>query len=150
MINWARLRQRDTRPLFQIIRYGIVGVSATLIDFTIFAILSQWVLPAIDSELGNQVRADRSTINSAIAFFIANIYTYVINQKYVFVPGRHRPLVEFLIFVGVSALSLLLGLWVMRYLINVYSVPTYPAKGVAIAVSILINYVCRRFLVFKT
>ena len=150
MIDWARLRERDTRPFFQIIRYGIVGVSATLIDLAIFAILSQWVLPAIDSELGNQVRADRSTVNSAIAFFIANIYTYVINQKYVFVPGRHRPLVEFLIFVGVSALSLLLGLWVMRYLINVYSVPTYPAKGVAIAVSILINYVCRRFLVFKT
>ena len=150
MIDWARLRHRDTRPVFQIIRYGIVGVSATLIDVAIFAILSQWVLPAVDSELGNQVRADRSTINSAIAFFVANIYTYIINYKYVFVPGRHRPLLEFLIFVGVSALSLLLGLWVMRHLINAHSVPTYPAKGVAIAVSILFNYVCRRYLVFKT
>ena len=150
MIDWARIRNRDTRPFFQIIRYGVVGVSATLIDVAIFAGLSQWVWPAIDQELGNQLRADRSTINSAIAFFIANIYTYIINHKFVFVPGRHRPSVEFFIFVGVSALSLLLGLWAMRYLINVYSVPTYSAKGVAIAVSILINYVCRRFLVFKT
>lgn len=149
-MDWARLRERDTRPIFQIIRYGIVGVSATLLDIAIFAALSQWVLPAIDSDLGDSVRADRSTVNSAIAFFIANVYTYFVNKHCVFVPGRYRPAIEFAIFVGVSAISLLLGLWVMRYLINEHAMATYPAKGVAIAVSILINYVCRRFLVFKT
>ena len=150
MIDWKRLRERDTRPFYQILRYGLVGLSATLIDLLIFAGLSHLILPAIAHDLGDSVRADRSTINSAIAFFIANLYTYVINQKYVFVPGRHRPGVEFIIFVTVSAVSLLLGLWVMRRLINGYSADTYSAKLVAIGVSILINYVCRRFLVFKT
>ncbi|MFT4639541.1 MAG: putative flippase GtrA [Verrucomicrobiales bacterium] len=150
MIHWKSLQERDTRPFAQIIRYGIVGLSATLLHVSIFSIFSLWINPAIDPELGNEVRAHRSTINTTIAFLISNVYTYLINSRYVFVPGRHSRMVEFGLFLAVSALSFGLGVWINRFLIATHGVPTFPAQGAFIVTSALINYVCRRFIVFKT
>ncbi len=150
MEGWKRWLDRDTRPAAQFIRYGLVGVSATLIDLLLFSVLSLWVLPSVSLELGDEVRADRAKINYTIAFFVANVYTYAVNARFVFVPGRHRKSVEFGLFLLVSALSFGLGYWVIDYMITSHGARTFVAKLVSIVASVSINYACRRFLIFKT
>lgn len=150
MIGWRRHLGRDTRPIAQFIRYGIVGASATILDLLIFTLLCLWVLPAVDHELGDEVRARRSTINNTAAFLIATIYTYLINSRFIFVPGRHPRLVEFSLFVAASMVSLALGLVIIHYLITYHSTPTFAAKLASVAAGVMINYGCRRFFVFKT
>ena len=150
MIDPTRLRDRDTRPHVQFIRYGIVGASATLLDLVIFSVLSLWVFPAVDFELGDDVRVHRSTINTGMAFLVANIYTYIINVKFVFLPGRHPRGLESAIFLAVSVVSFGIGLWVMRTLIATFSVATIVAKLAGLGPPVVINYACRRFIIFKT
>ncbi len=150
MIGWRRHLGRDTRPLAQFIRYGIVGVSATILDLIIFSVLSLWIYPSVDQELGNEVRAHRSTLNYTAAFFITTVYTYIINARFVFVPGRHSKVVEFGLFVAVSAVSFALGYFVIHYTITQHGTPTFVAKLASIVSSVLINYACRRFFIFKT
>ncbi len=144
--NW---RARDTRPLAQFIRYGIVGASATVLHLVILTALSKWVYPSIDPDLADEVRANRTSINTVIAFFIANIYTYIINVRYVFVPGRHHRAVELIAFLSVSALSLGLQILIIQVLIRGFGAPTWPATFVAIGLTAVVNYLSRRFLVFK-
>jgi putative flippase GtrA len=150
MARWKRWLDRDTRPAAQFVRYGLVGASATILDLLIFSLLSLWVFPSIDRELGDALRAERSKINYSIAFFAATLYTYVINARFVFVPGRHHKFIEFALFLTVSGLSFALGFAVIDFLILRYSAPTLAAKLASIVVCVLINYACRRFLIFKT
>lgn len=146
----SRLLERDTRFWAQFIRYGMVGVSATALDLLIFTILSEWVHPSVDPSLGNELRAHKAGLNYTIAFFVANVYTYWVNARWVFVPGRHSKRVEFALFLGVSAISFGLGYLVLHHAISQYGTPTFTAKLASIVVSVLINYACRRFFVFKT
>ncbi len=144
-----RMNERDTHPLIQFMKYGICGVGAVVVSQSIFFALSAWVLPALDPGLDKEVRALNSLINNSIAFFFGNLFAYFTNSKWVFTPGRHGRLAEFLLFTLVSSISFVAGIFAGPYLIYRYGISTWLAQGFMLIISALVNFVCRKFFVFK-
>lgn len=88
-------------------------------------------------------------INSFLAFLLSNLVAYVLNRYWVFTPGRHRRRVEIAMFYGVSAISFVLGVGLGWGLIAFGGVGTTDAKIANIAAAVLVNFVCRKYWVFR-
>ncbi|OYW77005.1 MAG: hypothetical protein B7Z37_06105 [Verrucomicrobia bacterium 12-59-8] len=147
----ARLNTRDTHPLIQFIKYGICGVGSLIFTTLIFVALSEWgMFPALDSSLPDEVRAMNSTYNNLISFFFGNTFAYVSNSLWVFTPGRHNRTLEFIYFTAVSATGFAIGLLSGPLLIKMYGISTLSAQLLLIVSSTMVNFVCRKFFVFKS
>jgi putative flippase GtrA len=153
--NWrsilARLNTRDTDPLIQFIKYGICGVGSLTFTSVIVYALSKWgAYPALSSiGLTDEVRALNLTYNNIIAFFFGNLFAYVTNSLWVFTPGRHHRVLEFFYFSVVSSVGFAIGLLAGPALIRMYGISTLSAQLLLIVSSTLVNFVCRKFFVFK-
>ncbi|MBB5030694.1 GtrA family protein [Prosthecobacter vanneervenii] len=146
----ARLNSRDTHPFIQFIKYTICGVGSLTVTTAIFVALSKWgMFPALDSSLPNEVRALNSTYNNLISFFFGNIFAYVTNSLWVFTPGRHHRVLEFIYFTAVSTTGFTIGLLSGPLLIKMYGISTLAAQLLLIVSSTMVNFVCRKFFVFK-
>ena len=145
----ARMNARDTHPLIQFMKYGICGVGSLIIGQGIWLALSIWVYPALDSDIPKEVRALHSTYNNMISFFFGNLFAYVTNSLWVFTPGRHHRVMEFIYFTLISTLGFGIGLFFGPLLIQIYGINTLLAQLMTVFSSVLVNYVCRKFFVFK-
>lgn len=145
----ARMNARDIHPLIQFLKYAICGFGAFAVSQVIWLALSIWVWPAIDSNIPQDVRALHSAYNNAIAFFVGNLFAYYTNSKWVFTPGRHGRVVEFLLFSAISSVSFFVGLAAGPLLIHKYGINTLLAQLLNQVTAVMVNFVCRKFLVFK-
>ncbi len=145
----ARLRERDTHPVLQFIKYVFCGAGAFAIHQAVWFALSVWMFPAIDSSIPQEVRAHHSMINNFIAGGLSTLFAYVTNVMWVFVPGRHHPFVEFLYFVGVSLIGLVGGMLAGPWLIHAFGIPTLLGQVLMAGVSMMINYICRKLFIFQ-
>lgn len=145
----SRLNARDTHPFVQFIKYGICGVGSLIVGQTIWFMLSAWVWPALDSDLPKEVRALHSTYNNIIAFFFGNLFAYFTNSLWVFTPGRHHRVMEFIYFSLISTLGFVIGLAAGPMLIQMYGIDTLVAQLALVVASAMVNFVCRKFFVFK-
>lgn len=129
------------------------GASATLVQLIIVFALSYTIIPAMDGMMVNGqpitkgTRAFNLVINNLIAFPFSNLVAYLLNALWVFTPGRHSKLKEFAMFTGISLFSLLIGLSI-TLLIEWYNWPTGLAQIGIVITSAMVNYVCRKFLIF--
>lgn len=98
---------------------------------------------------GDDIRAQNLFINSSIAFLIANIVAYVTNILFVFQTGRHHPVLEFIYFTGVSAIAFSISLMAGPWLVHSFGLPTNVAVLSNVVASALLNFVFRKFFVFK-
>ncbi|MDB6006767.1 MAG: hypothetical protein JWR15_3754 [Prosthecobacter sp.] len=148
---WRRLNTRDTHPLIQFIKYGICGIGSLTITTAIFVSLSKWgMFPAlVSSGVPDEVRALNSTYNNLISFFFGNIFAYVTNSLWVFTPGRHHRVLEFFYFSAVSTVGFSIGLLAGPLLIKMYGISTFVAQLLLIVSSTVVNFLCRKFFVFK-
>jgi putative flippase GtrA len=156
---------REKHPLLQFIRYGIAGVAAMVANLVFFVLCIRWVfissdvvtsLPVEFTGLGNwlsDMRQDPRVGNyvkaNAVAFVMSNVVAYVLNFKWVFESGRHSRHVEIFLFFSVSLFSFVIGTAVASILVGNFGVHDYIAKMSDVVFAILINFVCRKFLVFK-
>ena len=151
--NWrsilARLNTRDTHPFIQFIKYGICGVGSLTITTLIWRAVCTWFFPAFDDNLPKDVRALNSVYGNCIAFCFGNVFAYVTNSLWVFTPGRHHRVMEFFYFTVVSSVGFLAGLFAGPMFIRLYGIGTWTAQGMMIVASTLVNFVCRKFFVFK-
>lgn len=154
--------QRDAGPLVQFLKYAIGGGVATAVDMAIFFFLAWKVFPALRENdpvvtrlrlkvqhVEEDARSRRFVINTAIAFIFSNLTAYLINIYWVFQPGRHAWYVELALFYAVSGISIVLGTflgWTMIRYLHLSTSFSYVGKMLA---SLLINFVCRKFFVFK-
>ena len=151
-------------PVLQFIRYGIAGVGAMVTNLGVF-ILSEQVLfpvPAGDAPvelpwfqplelfraLKDDLRVMRFFQSNALAFLAANTVAYVLNFLWVFESGKHSKHVEVALFFLVSFVSFLLGTFLASVFIH-QGVHPYLAKGADVITAILVNYACRKWLIFK-
>ena len=152
----------DTQPLIQFLKYGIVGGMATAVHIVTFFILGYRLFPCLTANditvklLGLTVeaisqhdRAIHALICNVLAFVVSNIFCYVLNRLFVFKPGKHHIVLEFLLFFGVSALSLAVAAALQTVMISKLGVQTTYAFGANILCSLMINYAMRKFVVFK-
>ena len=154
--------RREAHPAIQFIKYAIAGVVATAVDVLAFYAAAILILPALDPSdpvarllglhvlpIAEGLRSSRYVWDKVIAFFFSNLTAYVVNILWVFTPGRHGKAMEIALFYAVSAASFSVGTALGWLLIRWTGLPTTYAYAANAAASIAINYVCRKFIVFK-
>lgn len=146
----------------QIIRYGLIGALATAINLAVAVVLDAYVWPCLnESDLAVRylglpsaaidaaTRARHAVYGNLAGFFLANVVCWLLNRKFVFVPGRHVWIVEYLLFLAGSGFAILIGNAVIYLVIALAGVETTYALAINVVVSVAVNFVVRKFIVFK-
>ncbi|MCX6348074.1 MAG: GtrA family protein [Candidatus Aureabacteria bacterium] len=149
-------------PVVQFIKYGIAGSIATVIHVFLFFLLSWKVIPALGdkepiagflnippSQISDSLRALHAGINNALAFMVSNFVVYWINVSWVFESGRHSFWKEIGLFYGVAAVSVAIGIGLQSLLIGRFGISTTYAFGGNVLICLMINYVMRKYFIFK-
>ena len=100
-------------------------------------------------ELDDATRSRNSMLSNGAAFLFSNLVAYLLNIYWVFVPGRHRWIVEVGLFYLVSGTAIVIGTWVMGILIRRFGMLTTYAFGANLFAALMINYVMRKFFIFN-
>jgi putative flippase GtrA len=154
--------QREAHPVVQFIKYGIAGGLATAVDISVFYFLSWKVFPALTADdavvrmlgipitlIDELTRSHHYLLNKTITFFFSNLTAYIVNILWVFHPGRHKKWVEFVLFYAVSIVSFVLGTFLGWFVITFFGMTTTAAYVANLFASLMINYACRKYWVFK-
>lgn len=149
---WKSLRMKEAPWLIQFAKYGICGVLATVIHNVLVVWLSfkqEW-FPAVETLVSdNSLRARNQAYNNLIAFPVANLTAYVTNAIWVFTAGRHSRLKEFLYFTFIALIAFVAGLFGGPLLVKLFGVPFWVSQVGFIVTAAMVNFVCRKFFVFK-
>ncbi|MDF3127717.1 GtrA family protein [Kiritimatiellaeota bacterium B1221] len=160
---------REQHPLLQFIRYGLAGVAAMVANLIAFGVCIQWVFPVPADALAEweplsggatgivdwmrQIGRDPQVASyvkaNTVAFLASNVVAYILNFKWVFQSGRHSRQVEVILFFAVSLFSFLIGTAIASVMVGSFGWNEYVAKISDVVFAILINYLCRKFLVFQ-
>lgn len=122
----------------QIIKFGLVGVIATIIDFLILTILTEF--------LGIYY-----LLSAAISFIVATIFNYIASMKYVFDSRyekgqKHQ---ELFIFVILSLIGLGLNQVFMWFFVEITVLHYIIAKVLAIILVMAWNFISRKIWLEK-
>ncbi len=148
--------------LWQIIKYGVIGVLATLVNLVIAGLCAAWVWPCLGPDdllvraglfssvaVSDAIRAILAVYCNLVGFFVANVFCWLLNRRYVFTPGRHHWFVEYLLFIAGSGFAVLCGSAVIWGLVRFQGMQTTYSFVVNVLVSVAVNFVVRKFFVFK-
>ncbi|MDF1859074.1 MAG: GtrA family protein [Verrucomicrobiales bacterium] len=149
LIAW--LNSRDAPLTFQFSKYVVFGALTTIVHLALFTGFSHSFLPAHDylmeGGMSNELQERNAILSNLLAFPIAVIVNYFFNVKFVFTSGRHSRIREFILFVSVSFLSFSIGLFSGPFFISQGLNPWFAQAGLTIT-SALVNFICRKFLIF--
>ena len=158
----TRLLSHDVHPAVQFIKYAAAGGIATAVHITTFFLCGWLLLPCLTADdilvrllgltvttVSETARLWNANLCNAIGFVISNTVCYLLNRLFVFQPGRHHWFKEFLLFIGVSAISLAVGSTIQSLLIVYLTMQTTLAFGANLVSALLINYAMRKFVIFK-
>ena len=123
----------------ELIKYLIIGVLTTVINYIIFAIL---------------VKAANIDIHASniVAWLVSVIFAYFTNKLFVFESKSFKLKViakEVLSFGAARILSLLLEELVLYIFVNILSMNELVIKLIANVIVIAINYILSKFIIFK-
>ena len=158
-----QFRGKEHGAFVQFIKYGIAGGLATAVHIGCFYIMAGFILRALTAddpmvkfiglpimeEADEAARSRLAVINNFVAFLFSNFAGYIINVKWVFEGGRHQKHVEMLLFFVVSGTSVAIGSAITYALIEWYDFTTTVGFVANVVASVLINYVMRKFVIFK-
>lgn len=141
---------REAPPAIQFLKYAISGVGALAVHLAVYLSLIYLVWPHLnDKNLDDWTRAKSTFAPTAIAFLFSNAFVYWLNMKWVFTPGRHSPVKEFLFFTIVNLPGALSGTLAQAALVYFLHWPKWAAIAGFVLPNILINFVCRKFFIFR-
>ncbi len=144
---------RDAPAVIQFGKYGMCGVASVVVLLACTYSLTYTLLPAMEgmtvdgAPISDALRERNLMLANIIAFLPSNLTAYALNALWVFTPGRHSRWTEFGLFTGISAVAFAAGL-VGPKLIGWFGVSTHFAELSLVVTSALVNFVCRKFLVF--
>lgn len=157
--------QREAHPAIQFVKYAIAGGIATVVDVAVFYFLSWRVYPTLRPDdpvaqalrrfgfsllpVAEALRGRNYVINRCITFLFSNFAAYLVNIYWVFEPGRHSKWVEIGLFYAVSLSSYVIGTFLGWLIIRVWGLETTYAYAANVFASLLINYACRKYFIFK-
>lgn len=141
---------REAPPVIQFLKYGLSGVGAVSVHVAVYLALIRLFWPHLgDHTMDPWLRAKATFLPTAIAFLISNAFAYWLNMKWVFTPGRHSPVREFLFFTFVNMPGALTGTLAQTALVYFLHWPPWAALAGFILPNVLINFICRKFFIFK-
>ena len=120
--------------LISIIKFGIIGISNTLINWIIFFLLN---LVEVNYILAN-----------IIAYSLATINSYIWNSKWVFKYNNEK-WVSSLKFIIVNLVGLILNTIILFILVDMFNINKIISLVMATGVVMIINYISNRLWVFK-
>ena len=115
----------------QLIKFGIVGVLATILEWVIFYILTN----ILNIHYG---------ISTAIAFLISTIFNYWLSVKYVFDVNTEKKKSNFIFFVVFSIIGLGLNELILWIAIEKLSLYNMIGKIIATGVVMIFNFITRK------
>lgn len=120
----------------RLIKFNIVGVMNTVIDFIIFFLcVSLFKMVIVPAQI--------------IAYSMGIINSYFMNRFWTFQIKKKQTRKEFILFVVINLFSLILSTVLIQYLLKLLS-SLLIAKLIVTAIIMVINYLGQRFIVFKT
>ena len=158
-----KILSHECGPFWQFVKYGAIGVMATLVQTGVFYLFATTVLKCLTADdvavrflgfasvegLTDGVRAFRFTVATAFGFVVANVFCWLMNRWFVFRSGKFRWWVEFGMFVGASTMATVIALGVSSALIRWCGLMTTLAVFIEIFVSFCVNFFVRKFYIFK-
>jgi putative flippase GtrA len=146
-ILWIPALQPDDRMIIVLhwLHEFLVGLAPALADW-------QWLYEAMHIQVAPiavEVRERNFVINRCIVFFLSNFTAYMLNRLWVFKPGRHRAHMEIVLFYAVATISFIVGTSLGWGLIAWLGISTTDAYAANLVSAVLINYVCRKYIVFR-
>lgn len=143
------LLSRNTPFLIQFGKYGVCGVLSVLV-FLAVAYSGEALFPdQLGSDLPKDIRAEYLPYLHFAAFLPSNFAAYGLNRWLVFTPGRHNTSKEVTLFTIISFLSFSIGELLPVWLVASFGVPNTVAHLSFVISSAMVNFVCRKFLVFE-
>ena len=116
----------------ELILYGFFGVLTVIVNIISFKILLMLSIPLLYA--------------NTVAFFIAVLFAYYTNTKYVFNDKFTKK--NFISFMSMRIGTLFIDNVGLYYLVSI-SVDELIAKSIINIIIILINYICSKFIIFK-
>ena len=149
--------------LWQLFKYGVIGVLSTLVQTGVFYTLACSCLKCLKTDdvavrflgLTPAIGIDDTTRSlyfaaaTAIGFVLANIFCWVLNRKFVFTPGKYRWYVEFALFFSAAATATVIAISLSSLLIGYLGLMTSLAVIIEVVTSFIINFIVRKFFIFK-
>lgn len=124
--------------LSQLLRYGVVGGIAFLVDYGSLWALTEWV-------------GLHYMLSAAIAFVLGLACNYVLSTLWVFGESRIRnPWAEFLAFAVIGVVGLGLNELIMYLCQGVLGIHYMLGKIISTVIVFFWNFLARRFLLFKS
>ena len=88
-------------------------------------------------------------LENLVGFFVANVVCWLLNRRFVFKPGRHHWILEWLYFLAGSGFAIACGSVAIWCLVRFCGIETSYSFVVNVLVSVAVNFVVRKFFVFK-
>lgn len=113
---------------------------------------SSWFYDLLHFEvepLSKSFRERNFLINKCIVFAVSNMVAYLLNMLWVFQPGKHTRRKEVALFYAVAISSFVVGTGLGWALIHFLHMDTTQARIADIVAAVMINFFCRKHLVFK-
>lgn len=149
------IHSKDAHPVIQFAKYGVCGAVSTIAHNGTWLLLVMTALPALDgaivdgAPITDDLRFRNTTVANVIGFVFGNTVAYLTNVVWVFQTGRHSRWLEFIYFTAVSAASFAGGLVLGPLLIKLLGVNTLFSQLTFLITSVLVNYFCRKFFIFR-
>jgi len=137
-LDSLRLKNKEDffHVILQFIKFGMVGISNTLISLSIYYILNFLKINYI--------------LSYTIAFFISVINAYYWNNKYVFKKSGNQQLFRFLkVFISYG-LTFLLSTGLLILMVDELSISDKIAPLIILIITIPLNFLLNKFWAFKS
>ena len=122
--------------IMQLIKFGIVGVIATIIDFGVLIFLTE-------------AASLNVLISSAVAFSVSVIANYILSMLFVFTGSKCSKIKEFIIFVLLSVGGLLLNQLIMWAGTEIFAFYYVFVKVFALVFVPVYNFITRKIFLEK-
>lgn len=123
------------KNLIELVAYVVVGGMTTLVNFVVYFLCTHVDIHYL--------------IANVIAWVFAVLFAYVANRKYVFKSEGNNQKAEFLQFVSLRAITLLVESLLLFVCIQWLSMNENIAKIIVSIVTVIGNYVFCKFMIFK-
>ena len=154
-VTWETFRSpKNKHPLVQFFKYFVCGGLATLAHNAMFALTGYTIFPHFthlveELNLTMGARITNFTLSSLAGFLVGNTFAYLTNLTFVFEGGRHSKIKEFTIFTLVSSIGFFAGLIVAILNLTKGTGGSWVAAIALVITSLIVNFICRKFFIFK-
>ena len=132
----AVTKKRMTTTLFQAVKFGMVGVLNTAVDFAVFMFFTRAV--GLAPEYAKVISYSAGVVNS-----------YFFNSRWTFREQSRDTTQQKIRFVAVNLIACALAAGTVKLCVSVFGWVDWIANGASIAVTIAINFLGSKLFVFK-